>query len=161
MAQELEIRAHHVAGLQFVAETATGHPVTLDTHEQNTGATPMEMLLMSLAGCSGISVISILQKKQQDVTHYEVCVQGKRAETHPQVFTAITVEHILTGHNISPIAVERAIDLAEIRYCTVSVMLSQVVQLKHIYQIIEDNGEKRGDGVPLWSPSPLIHKPGL
>ena len=137
MAQELEIRARHVAGLQFTAETGTGHTVTLDTHEHNTGATPMEMLLISLAGCSGISVISILQKKQQDVTHYEVRVQGKRAETHPQVFTEITVEHILTGHNISPIAVERAIELAEMRYCTVSVMLSKVVQLEHNYRINE------------------------
>lgn len=136
MAQELEIRAHHVAGLQFVAETETGHTVTLDTHEHNTGATPMEMLLISLAGCSGISIISILQKKQQNVTHYEVRVQGKRAETHPQVFTAITVEHILTGHNISPTAIERAIELAETRYCTVSVMLSKVTQLKHSYRII-------------------------
>ena len=136
MAQELEIRARHVAGLQFIAETQSGHTVSLDTHEYNTGATPMEMLLMSLAGCSGISILSILQKKQQNVTHYEVRVHGKRAETHPQVFTEITVEHVLTGHNISPIAVERAIELAETRYCTVSVMLSKVVPLKHIYRII-------------------------
>ncbi len=136
MAEELEIRARHVAGLQFTAETETGHTVTLDTHEHNTGATPMEMLLMSLAGCSGISIISILQKKQQNVTSYEVHVQGKRTETHPQVFTEITVEHILTGHNISPVAVERAIELAETRYCSVSVMLSKVVQLKHSYRII-------------------------
>lgn len=136
MAQELEIRARHVAGLQFIAETETGHTVLLDTHEHNTGVTPMEMLLASLAGCSGISIISILQKKQQNVTHYEVRVHGKRAETHPQVFTEITVEHILTGHNIKPAAVERAVELAETRYCSVSVMLSKVVQLKHSYRII-------------------------
>ena len=143
MAQELEIRAHHVANLQFVAETASGHSVTLDSHDDNTGASPMEMLLVSLAGCSGISVISILQKKQQNVTHYEVLVHGKRAETHPQVFTEITVEHILTGHNIQPVAVERAIQLAETRYCTVSVMLSKVVQLKHSYRISEDEDERK------------------
>jgi putative redox protein len=137
MTQELGIRARHVAGLQFIAETESGHTVTLDTHEPNTGATPMEMLLMSLAGCSGISIISILQKKQQNMTHYEVRVQGKRAETHPQVFTEITVEHILTGHNISPIAIERAIELAETRYCTISVMLSKVAHLTHTYRIIE------------------------
>ncbi len=143
MTQELEIRARHVAGLQFEAKTEVGHTVTLDTHEHHTGATPMEMLLMSLAGCSGVSIISILQKKQQNVTHYEVRVHGKRAETHPQVFTEISVEHILTGHNISSIAIERAIELAETRYCTVSVMLSKVVQLKHSYRIIEDNGERK------------------
>src|SRR5579872_212464 len=138
MSQKLEIRARHIADLEFIAETETGHTVMLDTHEHNAGATPMEMLLASLAGCSGISVISILQKKQQNVTHYEVRVHGKRAETHPQVFTEIMVEHILTGHTISPIAVERAIELAEMRYCTVSVMLSKVVQLTHEYRIIED-----------------------
>jgi len=137
MIQELEIRARHVAGLQFTAETETGHTVTLDTHEHNMGVSPMEMLLISLAGCSGISIISILQKKQQNVTHYEVRVHGKRAETHPQVFTEIIVEHIFTGHNISPVAIERAIELAETRYCSVSVMLSTVVQLQHTYHIIE------------------------
>ncbi|HVB21280.1 MAG TPA: OsmC family protein [Ktedonobacteraceae bacterium] len=137
MVQELEMQARHVVSLQFEAKTEGGHTLTLDTHEHNVGATPMEMLLASLAGCSGISVISILQKKQQNVTLYEVCVRGKQAETHPQVFTEITVEHILSGHNISPIAVERAIELAETRYCTVSVMLSKVVQLKHSYRIIE------------------------
>jgi putative redox protein len=143
MAQELEIRAHHVANLQFVAETESGHSVTLDSHDYNTGASPMEMLLVSLAGCSGISVISILQKKQQNVTHYEVLVHGKRAETHPQVFTEITVEHILTGHNIRRIAVERAIQLAETRYCNVSIMLSRIVRLKYSYRIIEDEDERK------------------
>src|SRR5579863_886085 len=137
MIQELEIRARHVAGLQFTAETETGHTVTLDTHEHHMRVSPMEMLLISLAGCSGISIISILQKKQQNVTHYEVRVHGKRAETHPQVFTEIIVEHIFTGHNISPVAIERAIELAETRYCSVSVMLSTVVQLQHTYHIIE------------------------
>ncbi len=137
MAQELVVRARHVAGYQFTAETEAGQTVVLDTHEFNSGATPMEMLLMSLAGCSGISVISILQKKQQHVSQYEVRVQGKRAETHPQVFTEITVEHILTGHNVTPGAVERAIELAEARYCNVSVMLSKVVKLEHRYRIIE------------------------
>src|SRR5690348_7908318 len=76
MSQKLEIRARHIADLEFIAETETGHTVTLDTHEHNAGATPMEMLLASLAGCSGISVISILQKKQQNVTHYEVRAHG-------------------------------------------------------------------------------------
>ena len=132
-----EIIARHVADMQFDIKTESGHTVTLDSHDSNRGATPMEMVLASLAGCSGISVLSILRKKQLDITGYEVRVSGTRAETHPQVFTAIIVEHILAGRNIKSQAVERAIELAETRYCSVSVMLSKAVQLQHTYRIIE------------------------
>ena len=135
MAQE--IIARHVAAMQFDITTESGHTVRLDWHESNMGATPMEMVLASLAGCSGISVLSILVKKHLDITDYEVRVRGTRAETHPQVFTEISVEHILTGRGIKPQAVERAIELAETRYCSVSVMLSKAVQLQHTYRIIE------------------------
>jgi putative redox protein len=98
---------------------------------------PMEMVLASLASCSGISVLSILQKKREDITGYEVRVQGIRASGHPKVFTDITVEHIISGHNVRPASVERAIELAETRYCGVSIMLSQAAKLTNTYRIIE------------------------
>src|SRR5512146_2957084 len=66
------------------------------------GISPMELLLIGLAGCTGMDVISILEKKRQEVTDFEVRVQGERAETHPRVFTNISLEFIVTGHHVDP-----------------------------------------------------------
>jgi putative redox protein len=90
-----------------------------------------------LAGCTGMDVISILRKKRQEVTGYEVHVKGVRAETHPMVFEDITVEHIITGHHIDREAVRRAIELSEQRYCGAGAMLGKVAQLRHMYCIVE------------------------
>ena len=136
MTEKVHVQARFGAGWRFSVESGSGHSVTLDGDHQ-AGYSPMELVLASLAGCSGISVISIVLKKQQVVKNYEVRVEGMRAETYPLVFTDISVEHILTGHNIRPEAVERAIELAETRYCPVSVMLGKVTNLKQTYQIIE------------------------
>ncbi|TMC59439.1 MAG: OsmC family protein [Chloroflexota bacterium] len=136
MAETMNVQATYSVGQSFNIATGTGHTVTLDG-EHHSGASPMELLLASLAGCSGISIISILQKKQEDVTHYEIHVQGVRAAVHPLVFVEITAEHIITGHHIRPQSVERAIELAETRYCGVSIMLGKATQLKHIYRINE------------------------
>src|SRR5947209_20181014 len=124
MAEKMNVQASYISGGQFEAKTGSGRTATFDgNHEQ--GASPMEMLLACLATCSGISVISIVQKKQQVVTNYEVRVEGTRAETHPLVFTEITAEHILTGRSIRQEAVDRAIELAETRDCSISIMLSK------------------------------------
>jgi len=136
MAETMNIQATYGAGQSFNVATGTGHTVTLDGGHHS-GASPMELLLASLAGCSGISIISILQKKQEDVTHYVIHVQGVRAAVHPLVFVEIMVEHIITGHHVRPQSVERAIELAETRYCGVSIMLGKATQLKHIYRINE------------------------
>ena len=95
------------------------------------------MLLVGLAGCTGMDVLSILRKKRQDVTAYEVRVQGIRADAHPKVFVEISVEHLVTGHNISPTAVARAIELSEIRYCGASAMLGKVARITNTYRIID------------------------
>lgn len=136
MTETMNVQATYTAHMAFKIETGTGHSVTLDGNHQ-AGASPMELLLVSLAGCSGMSVISILQKKKEDVTDYKVHVQGVRAGDHPKVFEEITVEHIITGHHVNPQSIERAIELAETRYCGVSIMLGKATHLKHIYHIIE------------------------
>ncbi len=97
----------------------------------------MELLLVSLAGCTGMDVISILRKKRQQVTAYEVHVEGIRAEDHPRVFVEITVEHIVTGHHLQPEAVARAIQLSEGRYCGAGAMLGKVAHLTHTFRILE------------------------
>ena len=141
MAKILTAVAKLEAGMRFDAQATSGYHVTLDSREvsggQGSGFSPMEMLLVGLAGCTGMDVLSILRKKRQDVTGYEVHVQGIRADDHPKVFVEINVEHILTGHNIQPAAVARAIELSETRYCGAAAMLGKVASIKNTYRIID------------------------
>ena len=141
MAKILTAIAKLEAGMRFDAQATSGYHVTLDSKEvsggQGSGFSPMEMLLVGLAGCTGMDVLSILRKKRQDVTGYEVHVQGIRTDAHPGVFVEINVEHIVTGHNIQSAAVERAIELSETRYCGASAMLGKVARITNTYRIID------------------------
>ena len=138
----MTVRATLETGMRFDVETGSGHHVVLDTAEQeggqDSGPRPMEMLLVALASCAGMDIISILRKKRQEVTGYELRVHGKRAEKHPKVFIDITVEHFFIGHNIRPEAVERAIQLSEDRYCGASAMLGKTATIHHTFHIIEE-----------------------
>jgi len=141
MAEVMTAQAILETGMRFDAESGSGHHVMLDAAEhsggQNAGSRPMELLLVGLAGCTGMDVISILRKKRQQVTGYEVHVRGVRAEDHPMVFVEITVEHVIIGHHIQPEAVARAIALSEERYCGAGAMLGKVAHLTHTYRIVE------------------------
>lgn len=141
MGEVMTAKASLTEQMSFTAETGSGHAVVLDAAEhgggENRGPQPMEMLLVGLAGCTGMDVISILRKKRQDVTGYEVHVRGERAETDPKVFTHITVEHVVTGHDISPVAVARAIELSETKYCGAGATLGKIATLQHTFRIVE------------------------
>ena len=141
MAETMTVQSKLATGMCFEVEAGSGHHVTLDAAEHdgghNEGFRPMELLLVGLAGCTGMDVISVLRKKRQQVTSYEVNIQGVRAEDHPMVFVEITVEHIVTGHQIQPEAVARAIALSEGRYCGAGAMLGKVAHLTHTYRIVE------------------------
>jgi putative redox protein len=132
--------------MRFTATAGSGHQVSLDAAiadgGQDTGFRPMEMLLVGLAGCTGMDVISILRKKRQLVTDYEVRVEGIRAEDHPMVFLEINVEHIITGYDLQPQAVERAIRLSEERYCGAGAMLGKTAHLIHFFRIIDAEAPK-------------------
>jgi putative redox protein len=141
MAETMTVQAKLETGMRFDVEAGSGHHVTLDAAEhaggQNAGFRPLEMLLVGLAGCTGMDVIGILRKKRQQVTAYEVRVQGVRAEEHPMVFVEITVEHIVTGYNVQPEAVARAIELSRTRYCGAGAMLGKVAHLTHTFRVVE------------------------
>src|SRR5437588_4143841 len=141
MAEQITALVKLETGMRFDAEAGSGHHITLDAAEhgggQNAGFRPMELLLVGLAGCTGMDVISILRKQRQQVTAYEVHVSGVRAETHPMVFVEITVEHIVTGHHLQSEAVARAVQLSEERYCGAGAMLGKVAHLTHTFRIVE------------------------
>ena len=108
-----------------------------DVGGDNDGFQPMELMAISLAGCTAMDVISILQKKRQEVTGFEVKVHAERTDEFPKVFTHITVEYNVTGHNVDPAAVERSIELSSTKYCPAQAMLSKAVAIEHKYTIIE------------------------
>lgn len=121
---------------QFIGESPSGHAViTSFAHENGTAATPMELLLISLGGCTGADVSSILQKKRQRVTDYEIEVRGQRREEHPRIYTHIEVVHFVKGINIDEKAVAHAIELSETKYCSVSAMLSAAATITTRYEI--------------------------
>ncbi len=115
--------------MKFDVSTPTGHMVRLDAYPQegepSTGPTPVEMLLASMAACSGMDVISILAKKRQKVTSYRVEVDGVRGPEgeYPRPFVKMTVRHIVDGENLDPVAVARAVELSDQKYCTVMTTL--------------------------------------
>ncbi len=134
--------------LTFEAVSDSGFPVRLDTDEavggNNNGIRPMELMAMSLAGCTAMDVISILEKKRQQVTGFEVHVQADRASEHPKVFTHAVIEYHVTGHQVDEAAVVRAIELSATRYCPAQGMLARVMPIELRYKIYEDeNGERR------------------
>lgn len=137
MGEELSTHVRLEAGMHFVAVANSNQPVQLDspTSGEMAGAAPMELVLMALAGCSGMDVISILRKKRQQVHGFEVKAHGVRSDEYPKVYTAIQLEFICTGVDIDPAAVERAIELARDRYCPVWAMLRATVDISYSYTI--------------------------
>ncbi len=104
------------------------------------GFRPMELLAIGLGGCTAMDVISILQKKRQDITGFAVHVDAERATDHPKVFTHIKVEYIVHGHQVDRAAVERAIELSVTKYCPAQAMLAKALEIEHTYVIHETQG---------------------
>jgi putative redox protein len=109
----------------------------LDVGGDEDGFRPLELFAVGLAGCTAMDVISILQKKRQDVTAFNVVVHADRAESHPKIFTQVQVEYTIEGRGIDPQAVERAIQLSTTKYCPGQAMLEKAVPIAHTYTIKE------------------------
>jgi putative redox protein len=124
---------------QFVATTGSEHHILLDDPAGGTGPKPIELVAVALAGCTAFDVITILrQKYHQKVTGYEVRVEAEQAERPPQVFTAVRIVHVVTGHEIDRAAVEEAIRLSEEKYCSVGAMVKQTAEFHTTYEIAEE-----------------------
>ena len=127
-----------IEGTEFDAATGSGHKFLIEGGGPNRGPSPMELVLVGLAGCTGMDVVDILKKKRLDVKGLEVRVEGTRAETSPMVYTCIDVVYIVHGKNIPGSDVEQAIKLSEEKYCSVGVMLGKTAQINHRYEIIAE-----------------------
>ena len=131
--------------LSFSGSAETGFTVPLGVEPavggDNDGFRPMELFVVSLAGCTAMDVISILSKKRQEVTGFEVQVHAPRAQEHPKVFTQALIEYFVTGRGIDETAVRRAIELSATRYCPAQAMFSRIMPIELKYHIYEDQGE--------------------
>jgi putative redox protein len=132
-------------GLSFTGAAETGFEVPLGADPgvggANDGFRPLELMAVSLAGCTAMDVISILTKKRQEVTAFEVKVGAEQATEHPHVFTQAVITYLVTGRGLDEAAVQRAIELSATRYCPAQAMLGKVVPMKLLYEIYEVEGE--------------------
>jgi putative redox protein len=124
---------------QFVATTGSDHHLLLDDAAGGTGPKPIELVAVALAGCTAFDVITILrQKYHQKVTDYEVRVEADQAERPPQVYTSVRIHHVVTGHEIDPGAVEKAVRLSLEKYCSVAAMVKQKAVLHTTHETLEE-----------------------
>ena len=135
----MNITIEQVQGLTFMAKGESNHWVAIDKKKKNNGSVaarrPMDLLLMSLGGCSGSDVVSILQKKRVSFDNMKILVTGERKDEHPKVFTSIHVQYIFYGKNLTEKDVKRAIELSQNKYCPVVAMLKESCKITHSYQI--------------------------
>ena len=135
-------RITYTSGLQFVAEADSGHAVIMDGEEKfggrNSGARPMELLLMGLGGCSGMDIVSILKKKKERLTGLDILVGGTTAEEYPHKYTQIDIEYVVRGRGLSEAAVKRAVQLSMDKYCSVKATLEGVAKIGFSYKIVEE-----------------------
>lgn len=136
---ECTVRWHE--GMSFIAETGSGHLVAMDGAPEaggrNLAPRPMEMLLAGAGGCTSFDVIMILKRGRQDIADCSVKLTAERAAEDPKVFTRIDMHFIVTGRNLKPEAVERAIKLSAEKYCSASIMLAKTAEIHHSWEIVE------------------------
>jgi putative redox protein len=133
--------------MSFTGSADSGFPISLDTDESvggdNSAARPLELIALGLAGCTAMDVISILQKKRQEVTSFEVKVNAARASEHPKVFTRAVIHYVITGRNIDEAALTRAIELSAVKYCPAQAMLANAFPMELRYEIYEDGPQPK------------------
>ncbi|MGQ9644019.1 MAG: OsmC family protein [Ignavibacterium sp.] len=131
-----------VRGITFVGKTDSNHWITMDGPENfggsNAGIRPKELILISLAGCTGSDVASILQKKRVKLDGFEINITAEQQEEHPQVYTKINLEYVFYGKNLPVNEIERAIELSQTKYCSVTAMLQKAMPVEHTYRIVEE-----------------------
>jgi len=137
----MKARVKWVQDVMFVGESGSGHAVVVDgapdAGGRNLGFRPMELLLLGLGSCSAFDVVMILKRAREPITDCVVELDGQRAETDPKVYTSVELVYKVTGKNLDPKKVERAVNLSAEKYCSASKMFSATATLTHRIEIIE------------------------
>lgn len=130
-----EISAEWAGELAFIGRNASGAQIQIGSLNDKPGVGPMEMLLLGIAGCTGMDIINILQKKRLNLERFQLFVRGLRAEDYPKIYTDIEVVYKLWGTDLDTASVEQAIRLSEEKYCSVGLMLEKAARIKSTYVI--------------------------
>lgn len=142
---ECTVRWTGLSGMSFLAETGSGHLVTMDGAPdgggRNLAPRPMEVVLAGTGGCTAYDVVLILRKSGQDIRGCEVKLSSERAEKDPKVFTKIHFHFIVTGRKLKPNLVDRAIKLSHEKYCSASIMLEKTAEMTHSFEIVDDSAD--------------------
>lgn len=134
------------SGMGFVAETGSGHVLTMDgapdaakpeNGGQNLAPRPMEVVLAGAGGCTAYDVVLILKRGRHDVRGCSVKLQADRAEVDPKVFTKINMHFTVTGKGLQAAAVERAIAMSHEKYCSATIMLGKTAQITTSFELLE------------------------
>ncbi|MEM9820914.1 MAG: OsmC family protein [Bacteroidota bacterium] len=124
--------------VHFLGTNSIGNSIHIDSSAigpaESKGVSPMELLLMGVAGCSSIDIVMILEKMRQPLDDLEIFVEGKRADEVPRVFTDIQLRFVFTGH-LKKDKVESAIEISLAKYCSVSKMLEKTAKIDYVYEI--------------------------
>ncbi len=142
-----EVTAEWKGELGFIGENKAGASIQMGQLEGRPGISPMEMLLLGMAGCTGIDIVNILTKKRLALQNFQVRVRGKRAEQHPRVYTDIEVIYLLWGDDLDARSVEQAIQLSEEKYCSAGIMLGAVAKIRSSYHIFKMGEKLESDDV--------------
>ena len=143
-------------GMKFIGTVPSGFPIQMDAESSlggnDSGVRPMEMAALGLIGCQAMDVISVLQKKRQQVSQFEVKFNGPRSADYPKVFTSAVITFVVTGKNVDESAVLRSIELSATKYCPAQAMLEQAFSMDLHYEIYEDEegGNKRLTYQGVW-----------
>lgn len=135
----MKVSVKWVDNVCFMGESETGHAVVMDGAPEmggrNIGMRPMEMLLIGMGGCTSFDVVTILKKARQKITDCVAEIAAERASEVPKVFTKIHVHFVVTGDQLNPAQVERAIKLSAEKYCSASIMLGKACEITHDFEI--------------------------
>ncbi|MDB9933423.1 OsmC family protein [Candidatus Pseudothioglobus sp. Uisw_041] len=137
----MNLSVNWVDGMLMVGKSHSGHSITMDgpieIGGENLGVRPMEMLLLGVAGCTMIDVVTTLQKMRQDLSHCETKISAERANEHPKVFTDIHIHFIVKGKDLDSKKVDKAISLSAEKYCSASIMLGKTANITHDFEVTE------------------------
>jgi putative redox protein len=133
----MEAQVTWVKDRRFIGKASSGHGIVVDASAEKLGCSPMELVLIGMAGCTAYDVIDILQKKRQSVDSLEVQARAERAPEPPQVFTRIEIEYVVRGQGLKATALEDAIRLSKEKYCSASIMLGKTAEITTTYRIEE------------------------
>ena len=138
---EVKVSWNGPSGMGFRAETGSGHTVMMDGAPEagghNMAARPMELVLAGTGGCTAFDVVLILKRSREEVLGCDVTLRAERAEVDPKVFTRINFHFTVSGRNLKPAAVERAVRLSHEKYCSASIMLAKTATITHSFEIVE------------------------